>query len=72
MARDSAKGTRESAVIREAAIERDLGDAGVSFAEEAGAGGDAGFGDELHRTDAVDAFDDSREACGAHAGLFGE
>lgn len=69
---DRAKSTCESAVVGEAAVESDFGDAGVGFAEEAGAGGDAGFGDELHRTDAVDAFDDAGESGGAHAGFFGE
>ena len=72
MTRDRAKGARESTVICEAAVESDLGNARIGFSQEARACCDAGFGDELHRADAMDAFDRSREASGAHVGFSSE
>ena len=72
IARHGSKRPREGAVICKAAVQCDLGDGGIAFQQQPRAGADARFGDELHRTDAVDALDDSREACGAHAGFFGE
>ncbi len=67
VARDSPKGPRERAMIREAAVERDLCDAGIGLTQQPAADGDARLRDHLHRADAVDALHDTGEAHGWHA-----
>ena len=65
--RHGAEGAGEGAVVGEAAFVGDVGDGAIGFAEEAGGGGDAGFGNELRRRDAEDAPDDAGESRGGQA-----